>query len=107
MVRGRSRPKVPIVERILSLNTINHDSEESQEQMDGTQSQFPTPSLTGAHEATTTWQSYDAMMPLSGFLPNGYQWQPSADDELMLRLFWDNATTLIDPVAQEIRDSPL
>lgn len=92
----RSESKAPYVERILSLNTTNNAQAG---QTVSPQLSLLAPDLSTTNGSIAAWQGADGMMSFSDIVPNTNQWPPFADDELMLRLLWDNATSLIDLVA--------
>lgn len=101
---GRRQSKRPLVERIFSLkNQGEHSSWE------GTSPgiELPAPNITTTGGLDTMWLPDDATSSLTGLLPYNGSWLPLADDELMLRMLWDNATTLIDSNTQANRDASL
>lgn len=92
--REKQQSRSSLVDCIFPLSAAD---KELGEQTNAMQSQVPTPDFTISDLSEPMWQRYDFMSSRPGSQDGNNTWLPIADDELMLRMLWDNAASLIDP----------
>lgn len=93
--REQQQNRTPLVERIFSLsNQTTHPDLRGK----SPDTPRPAPNATAGAISEGFWQSDDAIISLSSLLPDSSQWLPFPDDEAMLQMLCDNATSVGDPV---------